>query len=177
MSTTQKTTFCRICENQCGLRVSLDGERITHIEPDTEHVASRGYACIKGLSFQNMRDNPDRITTPMKRDGERWHAISWQQAFQEIGRKVRQLRGDHGDDSLGLYFGNPISFSPLMPIFFTGFAQGLGTRKLFTTGSLDCNNKFLVSQHMYGSPMALTFPDIDHLDCLIMLGSNPRCRK
>ena len=177
MSTTQKTTFCRICENQCGLRVSLDGERITHIEPDTEHVASRGYACIKGLSFQNMRDNPDRITTPMKRDGERWHAISWQQAFQEIGRKVRQLRGDHGDDSLGLYFGNPISFSPLMPIFFTGFAQGLGTRKLFTTGSLDCNNKFLVSQHMYGSPMALTFPDIDHLDCLIMLGSNPSVSK
>lgn len=177
MTSTQKTTFCRICENQCGLRVHLDGERIRAIEPDSAHVASRGYACIKGLSFQNMRDNPDRITTPMKRDGQQWHAISWDQALREIGSKVRQLRRAHGDDSVGMYFGNPISFSPLMPVFFTAFAQGLGSRKLFTTGSLDCNNKFLVSQHMYGSPMALTFPDIDRLQCLIMLGSNPSISK
>lgn len=175
--TETKTTFCRICENQCGLLVTVDNNRITHVEPDKDHVASKGFACIKGLSIEKMRTTPDRITTPLKKTDKGFEAISWQQAFDEIGAKIRQLRKDHGDESVGAYFGNPISFSPLMPIFWTAFTQGLNTHKAYNTGSLDCNNKFLVSQHLYGSPMALTFPDIDRLECLIMIGANPAISK
>ncbi len=175
--TETKTTFCRICENQCGLLVTVDNNRITHVEPDKDHVASKGFACIKGLSIEKMRTTPDRITTPLKKSDKGFEAISWQQAFDEIGAKIRQLRKDHGDESVGAYFGNPISFSPLMPIFWTAFTQGLNTHKAYNTGSLDCNNKFLVSQHLYGSPMALTFPDIDRLECLIMIGANPAISK
>ncbi|WP_373092981.1 molybdopterin-dependent oxidoreductase, partial [Zhongshania sp.] len=144
--TETKTTFCRICENQCGLLVTVDNNRITHVEPDKDHVASKGFACIKGLSIEKMRTTPDRITTPLKKSDKGFEAISWQQAFDEIGAKIRQLRKDHGDESVGAYFGNPISFSPLMPIFWTAFTQGLNTHKAYNTGSLDCNNKFLVSQ-------------------------------
>ncbi|MAY36034.1 MAG: hypothetical protein CMN84_08040 [Spongiibacteraceae bacterium] len=175
--TETKTTFCRICENQCGLLVTVDKNRITHVEPDKDHVVSKGFACIKGLSIEKMRTTPDRITTPLKKTDKGFEAISWQQAFDEIGAKIRQLRKDHGDESVGAYFGNPISFSPLMPIFWTAFTQGLNTHKAYNTGSLDCNNKFLVSQHLYGSPMALTFPDIDRLECLIMIGANPAISK
>ncbi|MBB3046980.1 anaerobic selenocysteine-containing dehydrogenase [Litorivivens lipolytica] len=172
-----KTTFCRICENQCGLVVTVDNNQITHVEPDTEHVASKGFACIKGLSIEKMRTTPDRLTTPLKKTATGFEPISWKQALSEIGEKIRQLRGDHGDESVGAYFGNPISFSPLMPIFWTAFTQGLNTHKTYNTGSLDCNNKFLVSQHLYGSPMALTFPDVDKLNCLIMIGANPAISK
>ena len=59
----------------------------------------------------------------------------------------------------------------------TGFAQGLNTAKVFTTGSLDCNNKFLVGKHMYGSPMALTFPDVDATRFLLIIGGNPAISK
>jgi anaerobic selenocysteine-containing dehydrogenase len=173
----QKTTFCRICENQCGLKVTVEGDRIVQVEPDTEHVVSRGFACIKGITLENVRASADRVTTPLKRIGDRFEPISWQRAFNEIGTKLRDIRRRHGDDAVGLYFGNPISFSLLMPMFITGFAQGLNTAKVFTTGSLDCNNKFLVSLHMYGSPMALTFPDVDECRFLMLLGGNPAISK
>lgn len=173
----QKTTFCRICENQCGLIATVEGNQITHIEPDKDHVVTRGYACIKGLSFEKVRQNQDRLTTPLKRDNGKFVPVSWDQALSEIGEKIRALRSQHGDESIGAYFGNPISFSPLMPIFWTAFTQGLKTHKVYNTGSLDCNNKFLVSQHLYGSPMALTFPDIDHIECLIVIGANPAISK
>ena len=55
----QKLTFCRICENQCGLKLTVEGDRIVHVEPDTEHVASRGFACNKGLTLENVRASPD----------------------------------------------------------------------------------------------------------------------
>lgn len=171
------TTFCRICEAQCGLRVTRDGDRITAIEPDEEHVVSRGYACIKGLTFEDFRTSPDRITQPLKRVGDSYQPVSWEQAMREIGAKVRQLRRDHGDDSVGLYFGNPISFSPLMPLLINGFVRGLKTSKFFHTATLDCNNKFMVSDRMYGAAMALTFPDIDHTQFLMVLGGNPAISK
>jgi len=173
----QKTTFCRICENQCGLKVTVEDNRITHVEPDTDHVVSRGFACIKGLTIENVRASSDRVTTPLKKINDRFEPISWQQAFDEIGSKLRDIRARHGDNSVGLYFGNPISFSLLMPVFITGFAQGLNTAKVFTTGSLDCNNKFLVSHNMYGSPMALTYPDVDDNKFLMLIGGNPAISK
>jgi predicted molibdopterin-dependent oxidoreductase YjgC len=44
-------TFCRICEAQCGLVVNTDNEKIISIEPNPDHVGSKGYACMKGLKM------------------------------------------------------------------------------------------------------------------------------
>jgi anaerobic selenocysteine-containing dehydrogenase len=173
----EKTTFCRICEAQCGLIATVEGNRISAVRPDTDHVVSKGYACIKGLTIENFRTSPDRLQYPLKKTAEGYQRISWEQALAEIGSKVRQLRGDHGNDSVGLYFGNPISFTTLMPILANGFAMGLKTRKFFNTGSIDCNNKFLVSERMYGAGMALTFPDIERNRFLMVIGGNPAISK
>ena len=132
-----------------------------------------GYVCVKGLTLENVRASPDRLQHPLKRVSGRYERISWEQALTEIGAKVRQLRTDHGNDSVGLYFGNPISFSPIVPLLIAGFVRGLRTSKFFNTGSLDCNNKFAVSQRMYGGGMALTFPDVDRTQFLMVIGGNP----
>lgn len=171
------TTFCRICEAQCGLLVTRENDRVIAIAPDEEHVVSKGYACIKGLTFEDFRTSPDRLTQPLKRVGDNYQPISWEQAIAEIGAKVCQLRAAHGDDSVGIYFGNPISFSPLMPLLINGFTRGLKTAKSFTTATLDCNNKFVVSDRMYGAAMALTFPDVDRTRFLMVIGGNPAISK
>jgi anaerobic selenocysteine-containing dehydrogenase len=175
--TRYETTFCRICEAQCGLRVGLRNDEVVSVEADKDHVVSKGYVCIKGLSFERFRASPDRLTTPLKKVDGRHVPISWEQAFREIGDKVRQLRRDHGDDSVGLYFGNPIAFSPLYPTWINAFVRGLGSTKFFHTGSLDCNNKFAVGERMYGSGMALTFPDVDRTNFLMVIGGNPAVSK
>jgi anaerobic selenocysteine-containing dehydrogenase len=172
-----KTSFCRICEAQCGLKVSVENNRIIDIKPDEDHVVSKGYACIKGLTFEDFRTSPDRLTTPLKKVNGEFVPISYEQAFKEIGAKVRQLRKNHGDDSVGLYFGNPISFSLLYPMFVNGLVRGLKTSKFFNTGTLDCNNKFVVSDAMYGAGMALTFPDVDRTQFLMVIGGNPAVSK
>ena len=174
---TTRFTFCRICEPLCGLKVEVEGDRITDIQPDPDHVVSKGYACIKGLTFEKFRTSPDRVTHPLKRVDGGYVEISWEQALTEIGEKVKTLRKAHGDESMGLYFGNPVSFSPLLPIFMIGFLKGLNTSKFFNPGSIDLNNKFAVSERMYGTGMSLTFPDIDRTRFLVIIGSNPTISK
>ncbi|MGB5811858.1 MAG: molybdopterin-dependent oxidoreductase [Polyangiales bacterium] len=173
MATRTQHTFCRICEPTCGLTATVDGDRIISLEPDPDHVASKGYACVKGLRYHEMHHSPDRLRVPLKRVGNRFEEISWDRALDEIGTKVRQLVRDHGGDSVSAYLGNPISFSLMPPILTAALLTGLGSKNLFQTGSQDCNNKFAASQRLYGFPFIQPFPDIDRTQCLIILGSNP----
>lgn len=184
MTIKTQTTFCRICEAQCGLITQIDTEsnKIINVKPDENHVVSKGYACIKGLTFDDFRSTADRLTTPLKRvnskhEAPQFEPISWAQAFSEIGSKVKTLRGEFGDECSGLYFGNPISFSVLYPIMINGFIRGLNSSKFFNTGTLDCNNKFFVSDAMYGSGLSLTYPNVDKNQFLMIIGGNPAISK
>ena len=173
MSTRTELTFCRICEATCGLKATIEDDRVVALEPDQDHVVSKGYSCIKGLRYHEIHHSPDRLRVPLKRVGDRFEEISWERALDEIGAKVRQLVTDHGGDSVSAYLGNPIAFSLLPPVLTAAFLQGLGSRNLFQTGSQDCNNKFAAAQRVYGFPFIQPFPDVDRTECLIMIGSNP----
>ena len=170
-------SFCRICESLCGLEVDVErpggAERITAIRPNQRHVATSGFACLKGLNQHKLYDSPDRLQVPEKRVGDRWEPISWEQAISEIGAKVKQLRGDHGADSIGMYVGTAAGFSMLHPIFAQGFMQGLGSRSIYASASQDCSNKFAVAHEVYGFPFSQPYPDVDNTSCLIIVGANP----
>jgi anaerobic selenocysteine-containing dehydrogenase len=173
VSSRTEFTFCRICEATCGLKATIEGDRVVGLEPDHDHVVSKGYSCIKGLRYHEIHHSPDRLRVPLKRVGDRFEEISWEQALEEIGAKVRRLVQEHGGDSVSAYLGNPIAFSLLPPVLTAAFLQGLGSRNLFQTGSQDCNNKFAAAQRVYGFPFIQPFPDVDRTECLIMIGSNP----
>jgi len=169
----QKVTFCRICEASCGLLAEVEDQRVLRLVPDPDHVVSRGFACVKGTRYTEVHGSPDRLQTPLKRVGDRYEPIGWDQAFDEIGQKVRALRAEHGPNSVGTYLGNPAAFS-LPHVAFAGFfASALTTRHLYTSGSQDCNNKFVAAEEMFGSPLLQSIPDIDHVRCFILVGSNP----
>jgi anaerobic selenocysteine-containing dehydrogenase len=170
-------TFCRICECLCGLKVTLDENRIVKIEPDKEHVATEGHACVKGLKQHLIYESADRLRHPMKRDGAAWKRISWGQALSEIGRKVKGLRSEHGPDSIGMYVGTATGFDILHPAFAQGFMTGIGTKQMYSPHTQDCANKFAVSHHMYGFPFTQPFPDIPNTKFLIIVGGNPAISK
>jgi anaerobic selenocysteine-containing dehydrogenase len=125
------TTFCRICEALCGLRVTVEGGKIQQIDPDPEHVATDGFACVKGLKQHRLYDSPDRVRFPMKRVGRDWQRVSWEQALAEIGAKLKALLGVSGPDAIAMYVGTAAGFSILHPIFAPGARQ---VRALFVTG-------------------------------------------
>jgi formate dehydrogenase len=166
-------TFCRICESLCGLEVTLEGGEIVRIRPDEQHVATRGFACVKGLKQHRLYGSPDRLRTPLARVGGEWHRISWDRALAEIGEKVSGLREQCGPDSIAMYVGTAAGFGVLHPIFAQGFMTGLGSRSMYSSATQDCSNKFAVARSMYGFPFTQPFPDIEHCECLIVVGANP----
>lgn len=91
-------TFCRICETLCGPEVTVEDNRILEIRPDSQHLATRGFGCVKGLEQHRLYGSPDRLRIPLERGGtgagrpgSEWHRISWDGALAGIGEKVRIL--------------------------------------------------------------------------------------
>ncbi len=170
-------TFCRICEALCGLEVTVEADRVVDIKPDDDHVATRGFGCLKGLKQHRMYDTPDRLLYPMQRvDGE-LQRVSWDDALGNIGTKVRELIDNHGSDSIAMYVGTAAGFGVLHPVFAQGFMQGVGSASMFSSATQDCANKFSVAREVYGFPFTQPFPDLENLDCLIIVGANPAISK
>lgn len=171
-------TFCRICEALCGLEVTTAGGRITQIRPDPRHVATDGFSCVKGLKQHKLYASPDRLTHPLRRTAAGEYArASWDDALTGIGAKLAQLRRDHGPDSIAMYVGTAAGFGVLHPMFAAGFMAGLGSGSMYASATQDCANKFAVARQIYGFPFTQPFPDLEHTQCLIVVGANPAVSK
>jgi anaerobic selenocysteine-containing dehydrogenase len=171
--TETRISICRICECMCGIEVDVEANRIRAIRPDRKHVATEGYACVKGIAFAGTQHSPDRIVEPMKREGTTWRAISWEQALSEIGAKLRALRAQHGGESIAHWIGAAAGVNVITPLIRGAVFEALGSHAMYGNASLDCTNKFRVCEDMYGSPFRLPFPDVDHSRFLMFIGANP----
>lgn len=173
MAVETKITFCRICEATCGLQVDVEDNRVVDIRPDPEHVVSQGYACVKGTRYASTQHSPDRLLNPIKRVGGEWHDISWQQAIHEIGAKLKKLIAAHGPQTFGHFVGSAGGANVLAPMFRGALYAGVGSKRMYGTGTCDTMNKFRVNEDMYGSPMRLAHPDVENTEFMMILGANP----
>jgi formate dehydrogenase len=170
---TSARTFCRICEVYCGLVAEVEDGRVTAVHPDRDHPVSRGYACVKGLGLGALHEDPHRLDHPLKRVGEQYQRISWDQAIAEIGDRVRALVDAHGPRAVALYQGNPTFFSFQAVLMSAAFVEALGSPNVFASHSIDTNNKFHVSTAMYGLSLVHPVPDLHRTRFLMCLGTNP----
>ena len=108
----EKFTYCRICEANCGMVATVEDGRVTKLRPDAEHPLSQGYACPKGIAFPEIQEDPDRLLYPMRRraDGS-FERVSWDSALEDIGARLRAIRDEHGGEAIGMYMGNPAAWS------------------------------------------------------------------
>jgi len=174
METTKKKTYCRICEAHCGLEVEVSADdEIISVKPDKEHPVSKGYACIKGTGVGALHHDPDRLKTPMKRINGKLEPISWQQANQEIGDRVKALRSQHGNRSIAMYQGNPSYFSFQNIMYSSAFLESIGSENMFASHSVDGNNKYEAVTQIYGRSMVHPVVDLDNVNFFMCLGSNP----
>jgi anaerobic selenocysteine-containing dehydrogenase/Fe-S-cluster-containing dehydrogenase component len=75
---------CRECPAGCGILVKTREGRPVKIEGNPRHPVNRGKLCARGQAALQGLYDPDRVTQPMKRDGEHWTPITWDEAEQTL---------------------------------------------------------------------------------------------
>jgi anaerobic selenocysteine-containing dehydrogenase len=166
-------TICGLCDAGCGLRVELDGARVTAVRGDREDPTSRGHVCPKAVALADLQADPDRLRRPLRRRGADWEEIGWDEALDEIAARLADVQRRHGRDAAAFYFGNPVARAYATLLVLVPFARVLGTRNVFSANSLDAWPRTLVSWLLYGNQALLPVPDLERTRFLLVLGANP----
>ncbi len=174
MTSTEKRTFCRVCEPACGLIATVENEQLVALRADREHPISKGFVCNKGIYGLDVHNDPDRLRVPLKRVGPgEFQAVTWDQALEEISTRLGAIQARSGNSALASYSGNPGAFNSLQGPSQGSFLLQAGVQKFFSSGTQDCANKFAGSHAVFGTRTLHPLPDIDHSDYILIIGENP----
>jgi len=167
-------TFCRVCEPSCALIAEVENNEIVSLLPDRDHPVTKGFACHKGLATLEIHQDPDRNNYPMKKVGDGFERVSWDEAANGIAAGLAEVRDKYGAEAIASYTGNPLAFNSMAGPAIGSFLIKNEIRRNFSSGTQDCTNKFAGSEAMFGSSTIHPIPDIENTDFLLIFGSNPR---
>jgi formate dehydrogenase len=158
----------------CGLKVTVEDDRVVKIRPDDAHPISQGFACPKGIAMADLQNDPERVTVPLRRTPQgNFERVSWDEAMADIGVRLRAIRDRYGIGAIGFYMGNPVAFSYSSLVWVKGTADALGSPHFYSPSSQDISSRFVANALLYGSPMIFPVPDLLRTDFLLMIGANP----
>jgi thiosulfate reductase/polysulfide reductase chain A len=86
--------------------------------------------CPKGHGYLHDLYNPDRLKGPLKRVGDRFEPISWEQAYKEISQKINLILMDSGPQ--GIFW---VNYPQSNNAYALRLMHSLGSPHYFTHGS------------------------------------------
>src|ERR1044072_1786558 len=177
MRTTDKSSLhyrsCNLCEAICGIEIAVQPDQRLDMRGDKDDVLSRGYICPKAVALQDLYYDKDRLKHPIRRTADGWQRIGWDEAFDEVARKLKRIQAKYGRSSVANYLGNPTVHNSGAMLFAPGFIRSLHTKNRFSATSVDQLAHHLAAYFMFGHQLLLPVPDLDRTKFFLILGANP----
>jgi formate dehydrogenase major subunit len=97
-----KRTVCTHCSVGCAIDAVVENGVWMRQEPVFDSPLNLGAHCAKGASVREhgMTHDSHRLKSPMKLEGGKWRKVSWDQAYDEISKKLLAIREKDGPDAL-----------------------------------------------------------------------------
>ena len=97
---TIRKSICTHCSVGCTVTAEVANGIWIGQEPSWESPINRGSHCAKGASVRELVSGERRLKYPMKLVNGQWTRIKWDQAIDEIGNKIQEVREKSGPDSI-----------------------------------------------------------------------------
>ena len=164
-------TGCVLCAQNCGLEVLVENSRMARVRPDKDNPRSRGYVCRKGLNVIYHQYPVDRLTEPLKRVGERFEPISWEQAVDEIAAKLRELVDAYGPRCLA-YMGGGAQGGHIEAAFGLRLLRAMGSQYYYSSAGQEFSGHWWVTGRVLGKQYNIALPDEHETQMLVAWGWN-----
>lgn len=115
-----RNSFCDICAPgpHCGVTCYVREGKIIKVEGTDGHPTNHGLLCPKGQSNRQYVYRGDRVLTPLRRVGERgegkFEPITWDEAFDEIVKRLNAVKEEFGPCSVAFYSGYNKWYRPFL---------------------------------------------------------------
>ncbi|WP_300672847.1 molybdopterin-dependent oxidoreductase [Desulfoluna sp.] len=166
-----KKTGCVLCAQNCGIEVQTEGHRIVKVRGDKENVRSQGYLCRKGANVAFHQNHEGRLTHPLKRTETGFEEISWDQAFAEIGARLRAIVDEHGPKSYA-YMGGGGQGCHFEAAFGMTLMKAVGSKFSYNALGQELTGYFWACGRMMGRQNRFAIPDEHHAEMILGIGWN-----
>lgn len=175
-STVRRSACPHNCPDGCGLLVTSDGDTIARVQGDGDHPWTGGFLCVKVAQEPARIHHPDRLTTPLLRDGPKgsgqFRPCSWDEAIRLITSRWKAILAESGGAAI-----LPYSFSGTVGLVQNSAMEGrlwlrMGASWLDRTICFGAGSAALSAT--FGAPNLSPDPeDIPRAAIVLVWGANP----
>jgi assimilatory nitrate reductase catalytic subunit len=135
---------------------------------------NKGALCIKGWTSAETLIHPNRLLTPMTRNGAGDLApVTWEEALTRVVSAFQNVQALYGPDAVGIFGGGSLTNEK-------AYLLGKFARVALGTSNIDYNGRFCMSSaaaagiKAFGIDRGLPFPleDIPHAEVVLLVGGN-----
>ncbi|MFK7943739.1 MAG: formate dehydrogenase subunit alpha, partial [Paracoccaceae bacterium] len=167
-----KKSVCTHCSVGCtGLAEVQDGVW-TGQEPGWDSPFNLGAHCAKGAAVREHAHGERRLKYPMKLVDGKYVRMSWEDAINEIGDKMLQIRGESGPDSV--YWLGSAKHNNEQAYLFRKFAAYWGTNNVDHQARICHSTTVAGVANTWGyGAMTNSYNDIHKSKAIFIIGGNP----
>jgi formate dehydrogenase major subunit len=170
--TSRTRTTCPYCGVGCELDVGTRDGRIVQISPALDSPVGKGHVCVKGRYAFEFAESPERLTTPLLREGTALRRASWEEAIHFIAARLRGIVDEYGPAAVGV-LGSARSTNE------ENYVAQKFARVVLGTNNVDCCARVChapsaraLSATLGTGAATSSFDDIERARTLLICGSN-----
>ncbi|ARM85781.1 MULTISPECIES: formate dehydrogenase subunit alpha [Marinobacter] len=168
----RKKSVCTHCSVGCTVEAEVQNGTWIGQEPGWDSPFNLGAHCAKGASVREHAHGERRLKYPMKMVGGQWQKISWDEAINEIGDKMLQIREESGPDSV--YWLGSAKFNNEQSYLFRKFAAYWGTNNVDHQARICHSTTVAGVANTWGyGAMTNSYNDIHNSKAIFLIGGNP----
>ena len=169
---TRRKSICTHCSVGCTVIAEVQNGVWTGQEPGWDSPISQGTHCAKGASVRELTKGERRNKYPVKLENGEWKRITWDQAIEEIGDKLLEIREKSGPDSV--FWLGSAKFSNEGAYLYRKFAAMWGTNTVDHQARICHSTTVAGVANTWGyGAMTNSYNDIQNAKALMIIGGNP----
>jgi thiosulfate reductase / polysulfide reductase chain A len=133
-------SVCLNCSTVCGIQGYVIDGKLVKVGGNPEDPNNGKSLCAKGQSGPTINSYPERLLYPMKRVGKRgegkWQRITWDEAYDEIAKRIRKAMDDGKPEEVAIQIGRSRIGEEM-----NRFLNAIGSPSLFNHRALCSSNK------------------------------------
>jgi NADH-quinone oxidoreductase subunit G len=97
---------CTHCSNGCKTTLSVRNNEILRANNRDSSGVNGEFLCGKGRFGFDFTSNAERVRQPLVRRNGKLEPASWEDALEEVARRLKQVRDQHGANAIGVIGSN-----------------------------------------------------------------------
>ncbi len=167
-------SLCPFCGVGCGIGLKVNAEgKLDGVEPLANHPISKGKLCEKGWSTAWAVSPEQRITQPLRRKGEEFFPVSWEEALSEIAVRLTEVLDESGPQAAGV-------ISSARATNEDNYAAQKFARAVLHTHNVDhcariCHSPSVagLNRSLGSGAMTNSIADLEQTDLVLVIGADP----